>query len=293
MIERLLAILAAAACLVSCAPRGPYELAFHPSAGRVLRYRLSSQQTIRQTLPGRTAAISQESAAGYRFTVRRTFAEGGALIEVVYERIRLDSRSPTGALSFDSSDPDSGTPALRGLKALVGQGLLLLVDRRGRIRDIQGLEELLESARTAAAASHASAQAVAQAFSREALESSLAGFFEFYPDRKVLPGDSWQTERSGGPGLALRLRHTWTLREVRRGRALLDLSTAILSAAPSEQGGLNGTQQGRLELELATGALISASIRQQIRGTILVKGLPVPMEITGSAAIRAAGQLPE
>jgi hypothetical protein len=291
MIKRILCALAAVT-LISCAAQGPYELSLRLPPGRVTRYLMTTEQTVRQVLPGQTITVAQKSTTEYRFSVLQTAPEEAMLIEVIYEQFSLESRSSTGDLLFDSRSTKRSTPALRGMQSLIGQGFRILVDRRGRIRDIRGLEQMLEKIRSSAAAGAdpAFTATLERYLNPGALVASLAGFFEFIPDRKVLPGDSWQTERPGAPGLAQRLRNTWKLREVRGGRAVLDLATAILSEGPPANGGLGGTQEGSVELELSTGALLSASTRQQLRGTVVVRGLPVPMEITGSAAIRGTVQ---
>jgi hypothetical protein len=292
MIRQILGALAAAVTLNACAARGPYELSLRLPQGRVTNYWMTTDQTVRQVLPGQTVTVTQKSTTEYRFSVRQSTPDGAMDIEVVYEQITLESRSPTGELLFDSRDPEQSSSALRGMQSLIGQGFRILVDRRGRIRNILGLEAMLEKVRSSSAAltNPAFAATVERYFNPNTIEASLAGFFDFIPEMKVLPGDTWQTERSGGPGLAMRLRNTWKLREVRRGRALLDLSTTIVSEGSAAEGGLSGTQEGSVELELATGSLVSAFTRQRLRGSIVVRGLPVPMEITGSATIRATVQ---
>jgi hypothetical protein len=292
MIKQILGSLAAALTLISCAAQGPFELSLRLPEGRVWKYLMTTEQTIRQLLPGQTVTVTQKSTTEYRFSVRQATSDGAMFIEVLYEEISLHSRSPAGELLFDSRAPERSTPALRRMQSLIGQGFRILVDRRGRIRDIGGLERMLERVRSASAAGTKPGftATVQRYFNPDTIEASLAGFFDFIPDRKVLPGDSWQTERSGSPGLDLRLRNTWTLKEVRGGRALLELSTTILPEGSPANDGFTGTQGGRVELELATGALVFAFTRQQLRGTIVVQSLPVPMEITGSATIRARVQ---
>ncbi len=292
MLKRILCLLAAALTLCACPTHGPYELSLRLPKGKVLSYRTTLEQTVNQVLPGQTVTVRQSTATAYRFNVREIASGGGALLEVLFEDLSLATHSPAGELQFDSKNPERSTPALRGLQALIGQGLLIQVDRQGRIWEVRGLEAVIEKARSseAAGSSPAFAQALERYLSPEAIEANLAGFFEFYPPRKVLPGDSWLTERAGAPGLALGRRDTWKLLEVRRGRARLSLS-GVIGSAPSPAGeGLNGSEEGTVEAELATGALISSSSRQQLRGTIVVQGLPVPMEITGTATIRQTAQ---
>jgi len=288
MLKKILCLLAAALAFDACSTRGPYELSMQLPKGKVLSYRTTLEQTVRQVLPGETVTVRQSTATAYRFTVRETASGGGALLEVLFEGLSLATHSPAGELKFDSKNPERSTPALRGLQALIGQGLLIQVDRQGRIREIRGLEAVIEKARSSEAAgfSPAFTQALERYLSPKAIEANLAGFFEFYPPRKVLPGDSWLTERAGGPGLALGRRDTWKLLEVRRGRALLSFSGVFGSAPTPVEEGLTGTEEGTVEAELASGVLISSSSRQQLRGTIMVQGLPVPMEITGTVTIR-------
>ena len=292
MLKNILCLLAAALTLGACSTRGPYKLSLRLPKGKVLSYRTTLEQTVTQVLPGETVTIRQSTTTAYRFSVRETASGGGALLEVLFEDLSLATRSPAGELRFDSKNPERSTPALRGLQSVIGQSLLIQVDRQGRIREVRGLEAVIEKARSseAAGSSPAFAQALERYLSPEAIEANLAGFFEFYPPRKVLPGDSWFTERAGAPGLALGRRDTWKLLEVRRGRAGLSLS-GVIGSGPSPTGeGLSGTEEGSVEAELATGVLITASTRQQLRGTIVVQGLPVPMEITGTSTIRQMAQ---
>jgi len=285
MLKKNLCLLAAALALGACSTRGPYELSLRLPKGKVLSYRTTLEQTVRQVLPGETVTVRQSTTTAYRFTVRETPSGGGALLEMLFEDLSLTTHSPAGELLFDSKNPERSTRALRVLQALIGQGLLIQVDRQGRIREVRGLEAMIEKARSseAAGSSPAFAQALKRYLSPEAMEANLAGFFEFYPPRKVLPGDSWFTERVGR-------RDTWKLLEVHRGRAYLALS-GIIGSGPSPTGeGLSGTEEGSVEAELATGALISSSSRQQLRGSIVVQGLPVPMEISGTSTIRQTAQ---
>ncbi len=295
MLKNIFCLLAAGFSLGACSIRGPYELSLRLPKGKVLSYRTTLEQTVRQVLPGETATTRQSTAAAYRFTVRETTPGGGVLLDVLFEELSLATHSPTGELKFDSKHPEGSTPALRGLQALIGQVLSIQVDRQGRIREVRGLEALIEKARSSEAAgpSSATAQALERYLSPEAIEANLAGFFEFYPPRRVLPGDSWIVERVGTPGLALGHRGTWKLLEVRRGRARLSFS-GIIGSGPSPSGeGLSGSEEGSVEAELATGALISSSSRQQLRGSIMVRGLPVPMEISGTSTIRQTAQSAE
>jgi hypothetical protein len=292
MLKKNLCLLAAVLTLGACSTRGPYELSLRLPKGKVLSYRTTLEQTVRQVLPGETVTVRQSTVTAYRFTVGETASGGGALLEVLFEDLSLSTRSPAGELLFDSKNPERSTPALRGLQAVIGQSLLIQVDRQGRIREVRGLEAVIEKARSseAAGSSPVFAQVLKRYLSPEAIDANLAGFFEFYPPRKVLPGDSWLTERARAPGLALGRRDTWKLLEVRRGRAYLTLSGIIGSAASPTGEGLSGTEEGSVEAELVTGELISSSSRQQLRGSIIVQGLPVPMEITGTATIRQAAQ---
>ena len=109
-------------------------------------------------------------------------------------------------------------------------------------------------------------------------------------EMKSASGDSWLTERAGAPGHALGRRDTWKLLEVHRGRARLSFSGVLGSAPSPAREGLSGTEEGTVEAELASGALIFSSSRQQLHGTIVVQGLPVPMEISGTSTIRQMAQ---
>ncbi len=255
-----------------------------------MRYVLSASQDISQTIGGRTLVVTQETRAEYRFEVREALSDGRLAVHALYEAIALSTRSPAGALSWDSRAPDKGTAALRPMGKLIGEGFDFIVSRRGEVAEVQGVERLAE--RIAGGSGEGGAlngAPPARWLSSESVASDLGLFFCPYPSGKVALGETWQTERGDGSGLGLRIRNTWRL--VRRSKGTGEV--ALVSEVGPRSGsasasGLSGTQRGTFTIQLATGRVLSARIDQVIGGTIVARGVPVVMDI--KSHVRVSGE---
>ena len=286
----MIALAAAAAALACCSPRGgPTELALRLRPGTSMRFVLSASQDISQSMGGRTLVVTQETRAEYRFEVREASSDGRLTVHAFYEAIALSTRSPAGTLSWDSRAPEKGTAALRPMGELVGEGCDFIVSPRGEVEEVQGVERLAE--RIAGGSGEGGATGAAPPIrwlSSESVASDLAVFFCPFPGGKVALGESWQTERSDGSGLGLRIRNTWRLIRRSEGTAEVTLASVIgPRSEPAPASRLSGTQRGTFTVQLATGRVLSARIDQAIGGTIVARGVPVAMDIRGRIHVSA------
>lgn len=287
----LAALVAAAAALGCCsAQRGPTELSLRLAKGTSLRFGLSASLDLSQTIGGRTFEVTQETRAEYLLEVREVSAGGRMAVHALYEAVALSTRSTAGELRWDSREPDKGSAALRPMGRLIGEGFDFVVSPRGQVEEVSGVERLVE--RIAGGGDEGGAPDDASPvrwLSRESVASDLASLFCPYPEGKVAPGDSWQTERGDRSGLGLRIANTW--RFVRRSRATAEVvlaSTVGPMRGLVSASGLSGTQQGSFTVHRGTGRVLAARIDQAIRGTIVVRGVPVVMDI--KSRIRVTGE---
>jgi hypothetical protein len=290
-VRGMIALVAAVATLACCSPRGePTELALRLRPGTSMRFVLSASQDISQSIGGRTLVVTQETRAEYRLEVREALSDGRLAVHALYEAIALSTRSPARILSWDSRAPDKGTAGLGPMRELVGEGFDFIVSPRGEVEEVRGVERLAE--RFAGGSSEGGAPngaSSARWLNRESVASDLALFFCPYPGGKVALGESWQTERGDGSGLGLRIRNTWRLVRRSKGTAEVALVSEVSPGSePASASGLSGMQQGTFTVHPGSGRVLSARIDQAIGGTIVVRGVPVAMDI--KSRIRVIGE---
>jgi hypothetical protein len=277
----------AAAALLSCAVKGPIDLALRPAAGMVYRLRLSSSQTVKQTIEGKSTVVSQQTAMTYAFKILSVDPSGLTSVQTSYEDLSLSVRGPEISLDFDSDSPQNVSPALAPLAGLIGDGFIYSVDARGEVSGIRGLKELTDRILSKAESSVAPilTPILQTLFTQEAVKASLASFFGFYPRGKVSVGDAWNAEQSAGGNLPMDMVNRWTLQSISGKRARLSLETTVSNLNPRSGVMISGTNEGTLEVELSTGVPVSASFKQKMSGSVMIEGSVVPIEISGTVRI--------
>lgn len=293
--------LAAAMLLGGCAgARRPVDLGLRLAQGQEMRFTQSISQTIRQSAGGRTLDLEQELRAELTLRVRERSPDGGHFVEVSYEALGLTLRSAGHTLAWDSRAPGQGATALRPLAGLVGVGFSIVVSDRGIVEKVLGLDLLEARLAERTAGQDGSGEAGLALpegwLAHGSTATDLASLFCPFPDGPVAVGGWWETERqgTGSPdpaGLGLRVRDRWVFRSRSGERATIGLGS-VLDAPPAggaqaRGSGISGTRQGTLVVDIPTGRLVSSSLEQAAGGTVLMRGVPVTVDIRARVQVRS------
>ena len=115
------------------------------------------------------------------------------------------------------------------------------------------------------------------------MRESMSNMFANYPNHPVAIGDSWTGRSVSSKVNPMIFENTWTLKSRGGGRSVIEVNSRILTnpeALPLEVAGFKLTQEvtgnltGTLELDEATGWIISASIDQQWSGEVKIASDP-------------------
>lgn len=301
--------LAATIVLGGCTgARRPVDLRLRLAQGQVMRFTHSTSQAIRQSADGRTFELEQELRAELKLRVRERTPDGRHIVDASYEALGLTIRSAGHTLAWDSRAPGQGDAALRPLAALAGEGFTIVVSDRGVVEKVVGLD-LLEK-RLAERMAERRAEHMAGPdgpggtgfalpggwLASGSAAADLASLFCPFPAGPVAVGDWWETERRGTgtpdpAGLGLRVRDRWVLRSRSGTRATIGLGS-VLDAPPAggtqaRGAGISGTRQGTLVVDIPTGRLVSSSFEQAAGGTVLLRGVPVTVDLRARVQARS------
>jgi hypothetical protein len=153
---------------------------------------------------------------------------------------------------------------------------------------VEGIPECIQAvlSKTARGTAPAVQRSLQMLLDEEAVRAMLDSFLDYFPERKVAVGDAWVIERNRGGAVPVAIRSTWSMKHLKGSIASLSLDGVLSSTGPRFAIMLSGTQTGTAEVDVTTGLLMRADIRQSIRGSIMAQGSLIPLEIEGATSIR-------
>ncbi len=191
MLRGLLAVVVFTLC--SAAPlRDSVHLKLNYKAGDVLRLRMTQEQSFETEL---MPAMETQTAFALKQVVKEVDEQGVATVSVSYEGIRQESEGPM-AMSYDSrrkgDEAQKNAPMLAQLfDPMLAIELSMEVEPSGRIRAIQGVEELVETVTGALGDSSAQLKTLFESLFGE---DSLRRLWEVavFPADPIEPGYAWK-----------------------------------------------------------------------------------------------------
>jgi Family of unknown function (DUF6263) len=217
---------------------------------------------------------------------------GDIVLNTVYNKIHLYTKNGDTELEEGADKGEESTdPAEKMLGILKGAKLQLVVDAAGEVKSMQGDEEIKRKLMAGFApgdtyANNIAAQQWDQRIKTGLIKDNMQEFFKIFPDSAVHVGDRWKMSSTQHVDIDLISNSSFQLKEIVDGTAVIRSTGNITSSQSS--GSLNGTpytadlkgkQEGDIEVEVATGMLLSSTSESDITGTISSMGRDIPVTI--------------
>jgi hypothetical protein len=266
------------------------------------RYSLMSvtEQKMARVVDGNEHVFEQTTQLECDFDIEEVDEAGIAWVKYVYKRVVMKVRSPDLNFVFDSDANQLKTPIqVMPLRLAVGEGLYLRITPQGRLEKINGLQALITSAK-AKIANFAGAgvvsQAITQRFAEPTVRRELEDQLRIFPEPNE-GGPTWvrtnvlSSAEAGSTKVGqveevnVVFERTFWLNPNKSGQggiAVVDVnlvikpvSAPVLSTPPERDGQAQtsestvranreilGEGAGRIEIEKATGRIISSKMTQ-------------------------------
>lgn len=296
-------MLATILLVVSCSSKSQLDLRLHLNKSDTYNLRVTTDQSITQTVQGQEHSMTQSVAVGYSFYVTDVADDGTATVRVNYHSIKYKQTSPRGTVEYDSEDTSSTTPeqATLGLAALVGQTFTVVLSPSDEIVAVEGIDAMIDDMLSRFRLPDDSTREMLRQnfesqFGLQTMKETLAAIVGIYPGKWVSVGDSWEKTETIFTGFPMTLTDTYKLIGSDKGIATVSVNSTVSSnsAAPPFQMGpavldqnLTGNQTGTLRLNEDSGWIISADINQTLNGTMKVppgpqvpNGMEWPLTVT-------------
>ena len=259
---------------------GEIKLNINLKKGESYPLKVITEQQITQAIQGEEKTLDQTITFGYKFDVVDVDEFGVASVKFTFDEIQMKSGM---GISFDSKDASTlNTPQAKMMSSLIGQSLNMKIKPNGKVEEITGFEEMFDSMfnNTGLPDNEMMTkmkEQIKKQYSSSSLTESMEQAMAIFPDKPVVVGETWTRTLKVNYGMAMSLQNTWTLKERKDGKAIIDVTTTIVSndaAEPLDLGmmqlkyNLQGEQSGTIIIDEETGWTVSGDIVQNIHGTV-------------------------
>jgi hypothetical protein len=258
------------------------QLQWKLAKGKTYYQKTVAEQQITQSMMGQEQKIEQSMGTGMKLQVLDVDAQGNMRIQYTYLWSRLKQVSPMAQVDYDSSKQSAIVPAgAEGFAALVGQSYTTTMTPKGKVLDVNGVEQLKAAVLKKlppGAENGPMGNTMATYIDKDKLKQMTEARMAVYPDKPVNPGESWTKDVTLAVGFPLTIQSKWTLQKEEAGVATI-VATANMKTDPSKPMDvtgvklafdMSGTQEGTAQVAEATGLITSDKERQQLKGNIKI-----------------------
>ena len=277
-------IVAGIACVefvALCSPvAAAVKLELKLAKGKTYYQKTVTDQQITQTMMGQEQKMEQGIGTGLKLQVLDVDAQGNMRIQYTYLWSRLKQVNPMIQVDYDSSRQSPVPAGAEAFAGLVGQSYIVRITPKGKVLDVNGVEQVREvvlkklpAGADTSLAMNPVGMYIDKANVKQMVETSMA----IYPDKPISPGDSWSKHLTMAVGFTLIIDSKWTLQKEEAGVATIGVKASVRTdpnAPPMEANGMkmksqmSGTQEGTIRIAEATGLTASSQERAQIKGQI-------------------------
>lgn len=287
------------------------ELRFNVKPGTIYTYKVTTDQLISQTIKGQVLDMNQTIIMEHRYEVIEINDAGNTIVEIVYDKVGYMQDGPLGKIEYRSWEDTTDIPMIaRGFASLVGQEFLVEISSQGSVVDVKGTDKIIKKMLedldlpAVGAMKEEMERNMRNQFGDDAFKENMKSMFNFYPDRPVGVGDSWQATWRMSKGFPMILHNTWKITKMNETEVFLDVYTKVESnkaATLMQIGGiemsydLSGEQKGTVVVDRETGWCTKSHLEQTFEGMIRTSGgmfgaqdgMEWPIEVAGTITIES------
>ena len=277
--------------------------------GKSYKVQMTADQKITQKIEGREQKTSQTIGMLLKYDVQDVAADGTASINITYDAVTFKQKGPMGLIEYDSANPPKMPhPMTAGFAALVGQGFSVKMSNMGEVKEVTGIEAMIDKMVAASpvpdgAAKDAMKKLLEEQFGADALKEMMPTATTTYPKQAMGVGGAWAQTLKVTKGFPMIIENVYKLIARKDGVATIAVTSKVSpnpDAGPIDMGAakmtytFSGTQDGTQKIDEATGWPTEMIMRQDFSGEMKIEGAPgmskpmvVPMSVKGTVRLEA------
>jgi Family of unknown function (DUF6263) len=298
--------------LAACATTDKLALQLNFQKGKKYYYTTVNNQTIEQSFMGQTTTNSKKTTTGYIYEIKDINKEGNYNVTITYDKVDVEKSESKERKSPIADD------------FMKGFSFDMVVTPKGKVVQVSGMEKLMDKAMDAVLKTAVNADTTIQnavdekgnpvadtsmnddaakvvmkpvmdmiknQFSDKNMSSMMEQLTNYFPESDVEVGDKWENVATLNTFVSMKIATTYKVVDMTDDIVKLDVDAKITSGEGAGIMGmkmdLDGTQAGTMEIDVKTGLVLKSSINQNIKGTIKMMGMEIPMKINGTNTLEA------
>ena len=253
-------------------------------------YTINTETNMEMEVNGQSMKRSNSSELGLIYETK-TDSVGHRSLSIIYDKIHLKQKNNDTETEMDADNAaTSADPTEQLLGLLKGTRVTASIDTKGKMTNIQGYQQLVETImkKINKADGYTRQQVqlqLTQLTGEDFIKTNLEQVAGIFPDTAVYIGDTWQTQSRQPGQIPMLCSNTYHLASVENGKMVIESDTQI--TADKDNAGSNaatadikGKQTGILELDEHTRMLLGNTVQSSVKGTIQAMGREIPVTIT-------------
>lgn len=195
--------------------------------------------------------------------------------------MEIDTDKPATAPP-NTGDPTGMMVAMmnRVFSGIKGQSFSMKLSESGEISDIRGLENIvramIDSMGLPPEAQAQVSASLSDQFNENDIRNSFQTAYSIYPNKPIKVGESWTRTASVKGKMPMMIDSKYTVKAIENGIATLNVASTFSPLEKEGDSNIKGTQEGEMQVELATGITTDAKLNQQF--TMETQGVPVEVK---------------
>jgi len=281
-------IICAGLCLISSliTVSAQIKLSFNPEMGKKYEYRVELAQDIKQNVMGQEMPVKTEMNSTYLMEIKNKTAQE-IHVHFTYSDFKFLVSSSMMNSSYDSKKPTENPSEIdrmlgKMFSALIDKPFTVIFAPDGSVKSVTGMEAVIKNMLDAVSGdgqlgAQMGAQ-MSQQFNDESMKNMFGQSFNFYPDKAVKIGDSWDMKNSIlMNSMNLNINSNNTLKGINSNMATIEVAGDIDMDVEGSK--LTGKQTGTMTIDTATGMPTTSDISQNMSGSIKAQGMEIQMEM--------------
>ncbi len=294
-------ILAAAGC------NNKLALYINVKEGDSYKYHVVSETETEIEAEGQAMKTVQTMVSDYSVDVNSVDSNGDITMDYKYQTLKVDVDAAGVKQSYDSENPVEGDPLSGVYDGMIGKGFTVVMDKYGVIKEVGGIDELLNSIIDSIegdgndeeldALKEQLKGTLQQSFGDEAITSMLKPTTEIFPKEEKKVGDSWENSYDIKAIVEMNITTRYTLDKLEGDIAHISISgefetqdsEGVNMLGIEMDTDLKGTMSGAIKINKNNGFLSEGEIEQLMEGKMSFEvpeqgKMEMPMKVTSKTS---------
>ncbi|MGN6600929.1 MAG: DUF6263 family protein [Ginsengibacter sp.] len=267
-----------------------FQIKINPQAGTNYDYDVSNETDTRFEVNDNTIQNQSNTRYVVNYAIQKD-TTGNFDIGINYKKIHIHSKINGQESDLDAGNsPSSTNPIENLLGALTRAKIKAIVNRSGKLIEVQGYKEIASNYFANTNLDLNSKLAAEKQWQdlveKTLVKANIQRLFQILPDSAIHIGDRWKTQYKEDGDLNFVVKNSSTLVSIDDGIAAIKSTGRIEtdSSATSIMGfpmnsDLKGNQEGNYEMNIKSGMLEDGKITTKINGSLEVLGRQIPLTI--------------